>query len=333
MNPLPDGTIRVRTVRGRKFRAIKYTGTDGVGRWMTYARWWWLTNKGPIPRGFHVLHMNGKSMDDRPENYDVGNPSDAQLLAYERNPEKGRRRQVKANLATVARNRDTSAVRRATGYLKSSYYPVDHTTKTIHNRPQRYRWQVWDAMGLMVLHNKNGKGADSSALGWPGLPVQEAIILSILAGGPLLADELARRANLARTLRGMSPTRKRKTMVGVRARLRRVGLVTVQRRGRNPGLWSITDAALVSRWKWTPIVPMRGDACRVLEQAGYRKDDAPKSSRVDARDAMVLLARAISGTEHVREEEGEADRASEDQGGADGADRRDPRGPAAEDAA
>ena len=55
------GTVRIRKHSKRcKVRMVKVRDDGPKGRrWITLARHWWLTNRGPIPEGMRVVHGDG----------------------------------------------------------------------------------------------------------------------------------------------------------------------------------------------------------------------------------------------------------------------------------
>jgi len=67
---LPVGTVRIRKHSKRvRARMIKIRDDGPKGRrWITWARWWWLNNRGPIPPGMRVTHRDGDSLNDDPDN-------------------------------------------------------------------------------------------------------------------------------------------------------------------------------------------------------------------------------------------------------------------------
>jgi hypothetical protein len=63
------GWVTVRCHRGVRTRWIKFTNSGPPQyHWMPMARWIWINRCGPIPRGRLIIHLNGDSLDDRPEN-------------------------------------------------------------------------------------------------------------------------------------------------------------------------------------------------------------------------------------------------------------------------
>lgn len=82
---LPLGTIVIRKANkgGGKVRMIKIRMDGPTGlRWINYARWWWEENRGLVPPGKLVLHADGRTLNDKPENLVLGGPADKVLLAH-----------------------------------------------------------------------------------------------------------------------------------------------------------------------------------------------------------------------------------------------------------
>lgn len=294
------GTIRVYTVNGRQHRVIKFREATGGRDWMAYARWWWLANRGPIPAGWIVLHKNGNSMDDRPENLTLGKPSDAAFLAEQNRPQAAKRWKAKMVAALTEANRYRGRVHRALGYNLRNWYAVNHTTKTIQNTPCHARHQVFATVGCPIQCLPNGRGAEAAALGWPKMEPAAAYVMTILAGVTEMdARELKARVAAMRRARGQKSADSRDALYRTVFPIRHLGFVSVRRRGGQPGLWSLTDAGRAARGPWTEVVPAKGSECIELERQGYRKHDAPESSRVSAREAVLRLARVMAGGEEL----------------------------------
>ncbi|MBW3609204.1 MAG: hypothetical protein KY463_12770 [Actinobacteria bacterium] len=68
--PAPIGTVRIHRSGKSRIRVVKVTHLGPQqNRWRPVALDWWLKNKGPVPEGLRVVHLNGDTLDDRPENY------------------------------------------------------------------------------------------------------------------------------------------------------------------------------------------------------------------------------------------------------------------------
>ena len=57
----------LRKTDGRLFMVV--IRPDGSKSTTSYARWWWLQNRGPIPPGWEVHHKDGDQSNDDPDNY------------------------------------------------------------------------------------------------------------------------------------------------------------------------------------------------------------------------------------------------------------------------
>lgn len=58
-----------RPIRGPKRKWIKITDSGPYHRrWIPLARWLWRKWHGPIPRGYVIVHADGDTMNDTPEN-------------------------------------------------------------------------------------------------------------------------------------------------------------------------------------------------------------------------------------------------------------------------
>lgn len=147
-DPLPVGTIRMRRKNGG-VRVIKIR-MDGPRsrRWIQYARWWWEKNRGPVPAGKWVCHVDGNSLNDDPSNYALLTPGDVVFMAHDRDPKMSARNYAKASAATAYMNRQRALCRRMRGELNPrSWYAVDARKRLIYNLPKKKRWQVYAAFG------------------------------------------------------------------------------------------------------------------------------------------------------------------------------------------
>lgn len=261
---LPIGAVVVRRRRRPghakplKVRFIKVRNSGPPAkRWMRYARWWWLQNQGPIPNGMRVIHADGDSLNDDPSNYVLGEPADAAYLWHERDPSGSAENYRRCAEATREMNRARKSVRRAIGYVRTWWYPVDFTGRRVLNRAFRKRWMVY---GERVA--RNGRGGESRALGWPGLPFAAAAILSVLATGETVRGraDLQRRVIALRNLywpASLKPLLPGAISSAVSWLLARQ-LILVKKRGHAPALYWITAKALAARGPVSPYVPRRG---------------------------------------------------------------------------
>lgn len=151
----PIGTIRVRRTftngRDVEERWIKVSDTGpSQKQWKMYARWWWEENRGPVPPGKGVIHKNGNSMDDRPENLMVGGPGDRIRLAHLNNPEMSKRNMRTVHEGCAAWNRKQARLFRFQNIVKNCWYPVVEGRRVILNVPFRKRLGLLRSFGADV---------------------------------------------------------------------------------------------------------------------------------------------------------------------------------------
>lgn len=184
---LPIGTVRIRKHNARTYkRMIKIA----PGKWITVARNWWLLNRGPIPEGMRVHHRDGDSLNDDHRNYELLSAGDVAFRAHQRDPEMSRRNYECLRKATALHNRERARVRRILDWLPSYWYPVDFAAREVVNEPQRTRAAVYSAYGVDVQDRVNGAGYVPTVLGYPGLPLNVAVLLAVLSGRWVTLDEL-----------------------------------------------------------------------------------------------------------------------------------------------
>jgi hypothetical protein len=270
--PAALGAIRLRWHNGNRCRFIKVRMRGPkASRWMHYARWLWERNKGPVPSGMRVIHKDGDSLNDDPDNLEAATPGDVAFLWHERDPEGSVRNYEKCRAATAAFNRELSAIARATRYLDSRWYPVDHQERVIHNQPCRKRWQCFAAFGVEDATFEH-RGIDAAALGWPGLPLMQVLILTALATAPdMSSGQLAHSVGDLRRLYGFgSDDPLRTTIFSAAGGLRRRDMILTLRIGGRK-VYRATQSALKARKKPCPIVPVRGRELAGQEYIGFRK--------------------------------------------------------------
>jgi HNH endonuclease len=182
---LPLGAVTIRRhSRGGRMRFVKVAMRGPLkDRWQSYARDWWLRNRGPIPDGLRVIHADGDSLNDDPSNYVLGTADDVLMLIRDWDPSLDERNRKNQTAATVESNRLRGLIRRATSFLRWRWYPVDHARKVILNTPFRSRWQAFGPGA--PRGGKNGDAATACwAMGWPGRPLVEACVLRVLTDSP-----------------------------------------------------------------------------------------------------------------------------------------------------
>jgi hypothetical protein len=185
---LPIGTVRIRQRgKGPRVRMIKVRDDGPSGsRWMQYARWWWLQNRGPVPAGKRVCHLDGDTLNDDPSNYRLLTAGDVVFMAHDRDPEMSRKNYAACRAATSEHNRLRARLRRMREWLPTRWYPVDLRAGVIVNQPRRQEWQAYQLAGVDVSRD-NWRHCHSIALGWPEIPRLHACIVRVLAD----RDELA----------------------------------------------------------------------------------------------------------------------------------------------
>lgn len=135
----PIGTIRVRQTGKQRTRFIKVTN-DGPkqDRWMAWARWWWLRNKGPVPDGKRVVYLDGNTMNNRPDNIGLATPGDVIFIAGERDPKMVDKNRKACRKGTIASNQLRGRIRRSLEWLPTRWYAV-LPGRGIVNRPTKSR--------------------------------------------------------------------------------------------------------------------------------------------------------------------------------------------------
>lgn len=137
---------------------------------MQYSRWWWEKSKGAVPKGQFVLHRDGDTMNDAPENLMVGSCGMKLVLAHQRDATWSKGQHARAAAGTAKDNRRRGKYNRFWNFLQKSWYPVVDSVSVILNVPFRRRKRVLSCFGADVSgYPKSGHGKK------PGTRVQEAI--------------------------------------------------------------------------------------------------------------------------------------------------------------
>jgi len=150
---LPLGTVVIRAerVNGRtlecRYVKIKMEGPTGL-RWMLYARWWWERNRGPVPRGQLVLHLDGDTMNDAPENLALGTPGDKAVLPHIRDEAWARAQYDRASQASQEVTRFRGKLHRLDFVHPTYWYPALDEVGVVFNIPFRRRKPLLEAFGI-----------------------------------------------------------------------------------------------------------------------------------------------------------------------------------------
>lgn len=182
-DPALLGTIRIRKTKcrdGVRFIKVTYRGPK-QGHWKPLARHWWETNNGPVPAGLRVVHANGNTLDDRPENYTLMSGGQLALLYRRTRDGVQQKMETRRAKATAETNRLRGQIRRATHWLPTRWYAVDPVLRLIFNHPRRQRHQLLQLCGLAV-DSTNWRRART-------ILAQSQLHLLIVRGRELLADE------------------------------------------------------------------------------------------------------------------------------------------------
>lgn len=159
--PLGTVVIRMRNRGGIYCRYVKVKDTGPRGRrWIQYARWWWEKNKGPVPKGKIVIHVDGDSLNDAPKNLALGTPGTKLVLAHKRDPKWSRDQHRRAAAGCGEFNRRNGRNNRAKNLLKEYWYPVVDAMSVILNVPFRRRKRLFACFGACVKdYPANGRGS------------------------------------------------------------------------------------------------------------------------------------------------------------------------------
>jgi len=300
----PLGTVRERDAgNGQRVRMVKVRMDGPVGRrWVQYARWWWERNRGPVPAGRRVCHADGDLMNDDPENLVLLTPGEVFNLYHRLDPEMSRRNHAACGRAAAARNAEAARVRRQTSWLPCRWYAVDLGRRVIFDGvPRRKRWMVYHDHGFaerlaerLRLRASAAKAGDvaaaayvvdqvgkldrywrwvrSASLGWPGLNLMTACVLSALAdaGRPVPAADLVATVGELRRLCGWRPFELTRGVLSSCASAAR-DLVAAERGDGGQSLYRVTPAGLAARLDGPRIVPVRGRDLSHPRFAGYER--------------------------------------------------------------
>lgn len=256
-SPAPLGQIRIHG----GVRRVKVS-MDGPKsrRWMDYALHWWLANKGQVPFGKRVCHLDGNTLNDDPSNLAAVSPGDVAFLWHDRDPAGSRRNYAKCRAATAECNRIRGAQNRLRNLLPTRWYGVDPELELIYNQPRRQRWQVLSDHGV-AIDAGGARKAISAALGFPDLTCAQACMLSILSdAGELSGVELRKRVQSLRDRYGWKPAAIARCVMFSEISQLPAEWITRRRRSGRRQVYAIGAPALEARQVVCRIVPMRGAA-------------------------------------------------------------------------
>lgn len=175
-DPMPIGTVVIRrdtAPSGRRIctRFVKVRNGGPPGRrWISYARGWWLKNRGPIPPGKRVLHKDGDCLNDEPSNFVLGTPGVKLVIAHKMDKTWSRDQHARAAAGCAELNRRNGRAFRAKHFLKNYWYPVVDEMSVILNIPFRKRKRLLGSFGVDVSnYPASGHGKK------PGSVVQHAL--------------------------------------------------------------------------------------------------------------------------------------------------------------
>ena len=184
-DPAPLGTVRIRrskSLDGARFIKVTHLGPKSR-RWKPLARHWWEKNKGPVPRGMRVAHLNGRTLDDRPENYGLMTGGQIAVLYRRVRPDVWKKMVERRAAATAEVNRLRGFVKRATSWLATHWYVVDPARRIVFNHPRGARHQALALCGLSG-YSVNGRLA-------PRILRESKLGFIIVRGDALAAPEFS----------------------------------------------------------------------------------------------------------------------------------------------
>ncbi len=286
---LPVGTVSIHDgVRRIKVRM------DGPrkDRWMDYALHWWRTNKGPVPEGMRVCHMDLDPLNDDPSNYGLMSAGNVIFTWHDQNPGKSEQNYRKLRAATARFNRESGLTRRALGtFPKDRWLAVDLAGRRIFfDRTWRECWQCYHAFGACDGF-QDARCVRAAALGFPGFSLPDACVLSVLAeasasradGQPafLLATVVLDRVRAFRDARSWGPMTDNVFYIRTLALLRRPAIKQI-RLGQGTE-YAISAGTLQSRGPVCPITPIQGaELADPARFAGFARVTTPESPEAAA---------------------------------------------------
>lgn len=256
----PVGTIRPRRAKSGAMVAHIKVRMDGSPnqRWRPFARWWWEQNRGPVPAGKCVIHLDGDSANDAPENLAIGTTDDALFIAHQR---PGRNDSALRRERCGESNRIRGRVRRLRGPLANAWYLVDVERRRIWNTGDHTRWDALARLGVDGHRTANGAGFIAASLGWGALWSVEAALLAAIveAGRPALTRELYDQAERILSRYGSAAMQAKSSWFSAASGLRRRGYVARSSHGSRGATLAITPEALAARGTTTRLLAIRSE--------------------------------------------------------------------------
>lgn len=264
------GDVVIRSKNGVRVRMIKVRD-DGPPqhRWIRLARKWWEENRGRVPPGKRVLHVDGDTLNDDPENYALGGPADALAIWHDAHPRASSRNYERCRQRTGIHNRLRGEINRSRTLLPWSWYAVDLDQCVIHQGPARKRWQIWTRFGMEADAAKC-RYSEGASLGWPGVGRTAACILSVLADSEWLdGEQLVARVRHFAGQRCWSCFEEAKSLHQFVWQIS--DQLVIRRRGPTSALYHIAPSATKARAAVCPVVPIRGRDLAASRFASFQR--------------------------------------------------------------
>jgi hypothetical protein len=114
------------------------------------AKFTWEQMHGPVPPGKRVVHADGNTLNDNPDNLVLMSPGEVAQLCHVLDPAMSEEnyRGHGRRAATAEHNRLRGRIRRATEYLPTRWYLVDESRGVAYNDPHRSRRGLLLAYGI-----------------------------------------------------------------------------------------------------------------------------------------------------------------------------------------
>lgn len=262
----PVGTIRVR--RKSRQTSCRFIKVAEPSTWIAYARWLWERDRGPVPEGMQVLHRDGDSMNDDPQNLILGGHADRAFLFQSRSDANFRRSMSACRAGCRKHNVERAVARDLAGEIRGTkWYAIDVREKRIIGPFGRSVWMAYGTLGVATPPGRPNRGSWIAAqLGWSGLPPLDAAILHLLAERPATTAELVAGVPTLGALLAYRFSAIERTYQSRLWSLRNLGHVTSTRGQPH----EITPSARAARQTPCLLAVLRGHECRSMQAAGYQ---------------------------------------------------------------